>query len=402
MEVLVMYKFKYVFVLLSIVFLSCNEKPKDQNNAWDPGSGNFWGFLFAVYQPYSYNYYYFYSNKAVLLNSGKVLFLRYYNYSSYKDILYDPWTGIFKNSSASRTISSSNSFDTATPLLNGKVLVTQYSSAGAELYDPTSDTYTATGSMNNSSSNRVATLLKNGKVLITDVAGSSSSSKVAELYDPDTGTFSTTGSINASYRYGNTQTLLSNGKVLIAGYGYYYNTSAIYSATELYDPDTETFSYTGDMGTTRQDHTATLLPDGKVLIVGGYYSSSYYSTAELYDPSTGTFSNTGSMTTARQNHSATLLPSGKVLIAGGYNGSSLSSTEIYDPSTGTFSSGPDMPFTNSSSYYSRSNILSILLPTGKVLFTPSSSGSGSSSNSIYLYDPDTSSWETVSIDKIYD
>ena len=68
------------------------------------------------------------------------------------------------------------------------------------------------------------------------------------------------------------------------------------------------------------DHTATLLPTGKVLVAGGCrVVGSDLSSAELYDPATGTWTATGSLGTARQHHTATLLPSGKVLVAGGHN-----------------------------------------------------------------------------------
>src|ERR1700694_3824596 len=99
-----------------------------------------------------------------------------------------------------------------------------------------------------------------------------------------------------------------------------------------------TFNPTGNLTTARQFHTATLLTNGKVLVAGGWDTGlPVWASAELYDPSTGTFSATGSMSTSRVGHTATLLPDDRVLITGGdltvnsgWGASARSSAELYD------------------------------------------------------------------------
>ena len=123
--------------------------------------------------------------------------------------------------------------------------------------------------------------------------------------------FEETGSM-ATARAFHTATLLPDGKVLVAG-------SNDFSSIELYDPASGTWATTGSMIDGRAGHTATLLATGKVLVACGVNSSfGLLATAELYDPMTGTWSATGSLATARDVHTATLLADGKVLVAGGF------------------------------------------------------------------------------------
>jgi hypothetical protein len=185
-------------------------------------------------------------------------------------------------------------------------------------------------------------LLKDGRVLI--VGGGETST--AELYDPATGKFSRTGSM-AGIRYFHTATLLADGRVLIVGgrtAGPGAGLENDVASAELYDPATGKFRSTGSMARPREGHTATLLPDGRVLVAGGFSITSANgdtpSSAELYDPATGTFSPTGSMATGRIGHTATLLTNGLVLVAGGLTSDSkqsIGSAELYDPAKGSFS-----------------------------------------------------------------
>jgi len=266
---------------------------------------------------------------------------------------------------------------TATLLQNGKVLlaggfvnsVWDYSGISgsynvATLYDSATGAFSGTGNMTANRGDHTATLLANGKVLIAggadqDPTGTGLAS--AELYDPSTGTFTQTGSM-AVGRFLHTATLLQNGKVLIVG-GALTSTSNPVATAEVYDPATGTFTMTGAMATAREQHTATLLADGRVLIVGGTTSTGTgdlrpTATVEVYDPSTGSFSVTGSMAEARTFHTATLLPSGEVLVAGG--GDENSTAEVYDPATGSFSITGGMEI-------GRSGHTATLLPNGSVL-----------------------------------
>jgi len=287
----------------------------------------------------------------------------------------------------------------STLLPDGKVLVTGGDNSSgsarssAEIYDPsaTAGTFsTISAAMITSRYDHTATLLPDGRVLIAGGGNPGSVSLAnAELFDPTATTtpFSaTTGSMTTSRRY-HTATVLPNGKVLMAG-GMHLAGDAISSA-ELYDPTTKTFATTGNLGTGRTQHTATLLPNGKVLITGGSLSGSSYSApiAELYDPATGTFTSTGSLITPRYGHTATLLPNGKVLIAGG-NGytvgtsiSYLNSAELYDPATGTFSSTGNL-------VTGRTSHTASLLFNGKVLIAGGGNPGGYAAVS-ELYDPTT-------------
>jgi hypothetical protein len=182
-------------------------------------------------------------------------------------------------------------------------------------------------------------------------------------------------------RENHTATLLPSGKVLVVG-GFADNGGRL-SSSELYDPAAGSWSSTGSLGTGREGHTATLLPSGKVLVAGGGIVGSSLSSAELYDPAIGSWSSTGSLGTEREGQTATLLPSGKVLVTAGLtNGPPirfLSSAELYDPATGSWSS-------TDSVHTARFSHTATLLPSGKVLAAAGGQSSSGELNSAELYD----------------
>ena len=233
-----------------------------------------------------------------------------------------------------------NLLDNGTVLITGGMDSNYNPLPNAEIYDPTAGTFTLVGNLNTARDSQTTTLLNSGWVL---VAGGASITGVvdpplatAELYNPATESFLTTGSMSTA-RLAHTATLLNNGLVLVVG-GLDANNNLLSSA-EIYNPATPNFTLTGSLNAARQDHTATLLNNGMVLIVGGWDANyNPLGSAEIYNPVTGIFSTTGSLNTARSNHTATLLNNGKVLIAGGEdsNWNALASAEIYDPVSGTF------------------------------------------------------------------
>jgi hypothetical protein len=276
------------------------------------------------------------------------------------------------------------SVHSATLLPDGTVLIAGGMTNGerfldeAEIFDPATGAFSATGRMTAKRSTHAAIMLNTGKVLIMGGYGEGRLSS-AELYDPETKTFSPTPSMNAP-REGFTATLLNTGEVLIAGgYGRSYRESL--RSAELYDPQANMFTSVGDMADARASFAAVLLDDGRVLVMGGRSGNRLVASAEWYDPVTRQFTLAGNLATARHKHGAAKLPTGEVLVIGGATIESsggvgqFTSMEIYDPQTGMFA--PTTPLQEA-----RYKILDAVasFPDGRVVIA----GAG---QSVEVYDP---------------
>lgn len=219
---------------------------------------------------------------------------------------------------------------TLTTLADGRVLIAGglmsgavTATATAELYDPATNSWTATGSMTVPRSRHIAVPLTDGRVLVAGgianlLDGSSPVTPSAEIYDPSTETWAPTGSMTEPRR-NFPAVRLPDGRVFVSGGA----TNAIPDTTksaEIYDPATGRWIAVAPMAERRFNHEMTLLPDGRVLATGGGFPGHCTSlaTAEAYDPSADRWRRFDSMSTPRAVHVLATLPDGEVVAAGGW------------------------------------------------------------------------------------
>lgn len=292
--------------------------------------------------------------------------------------LYDPVSGSW-TATGDMKVARGDSVR-AIVLSDGRVLVVGgENEAGAELYDPENGAWTIAGTMPRPNGAAVGAVeLLDGRVLVLrgDQLGS------AVLYDPAIGTWTAVESTADARMSGAALARLPEGKVLLAG-GYGKTGAMPYA--ELFDPATGTWSATASMGEARAWPAVATLQDGRILVAGGTFSS----TAEIYDPETSLWAPTASMSTQRAEPSVVVLPDGRVLVAGGSmspGDPGTASAELYDATTGTWLAAGRLGM-------GRAGAAAVLLQDGRVLVVGGRGLVGDllvSVSSAELFDPGTS------------
>ena len=253
----------------------------------------------------------------------------------------DPGTGEW---SASGKMSTGRERGAAVLLSDGRVLYTGGKNKNlreqdsTEIFDPASGEWTEAAPMGQARSIHTATLLQDGRVLA--VGGGKPEGPyfaTAEVYDPSADTWTQVGAMRLP-RILHTATLLADGRVLVVGgkgEPVPNVDSQLRQTAELFDPETGEWSPAGEMAEGRAEHTATVLADGRVLVIGSLGNKA---TAEIYDPDTDAWYDAGAMEETRYRHTATLLADGSVLVVGGQSTDSVTiNSEVF--THGTFASG---------------------------------------------------------------
>lgn len=353
-----------------------------------------------------------FDHTATTLDTGEILLVGGQtdlgsSYYMPRPVLVTPWTNHWD---VLGFMSTERYRHTATPLADGRVLVTGGVVAGGdpadtEIFDPHTREWTRADDLTVPRAGHRAIRLQDGTVLV--VGGGNPDeprTALAERYDPLTGVWRPAGRIQA-HRGEHALTLLRDGRVLAVGgvSGAVYGPSAHrsdsdhrFDSVDLFDPATDSWQAAAPLLRGRLDHGATLLPDGRVLVAGGCCAGpsdgrhDELTSAELYDPRADAWQPTGSLNVGRWSHSAYLLPDGRVLVVGGCCSESVAaSAELYDPASGTWQS-------TSSLNRARSATGSTQLPDGRVVVISGCCDvSYEPFDSLEWYDPAAGVWRLV-------
>ena len=297
---------------------------------------------------------------------------------------------------------------TATRLQDGRVLLVGGDDPPTgELYDPATGTFERTGKLSEAQRfGMAAAPLAGDRVLVVggwDMTVGDDVTKwpltFGEVYDPATGTFSRTADMAQARGYLWTALTLPDGRVLIAGGevpdapagATESSSNRQLGSVELYDPASGAYLPGGSLLVPRSANTLSMLPDGRVLVAGGWTADGPTARAEIYDPATGTSTATGSMTTARAYHAAVTLADGRIVVVGGSGSGSgdptVGTVEIFDPASDTFRVAGRL-------VSERSNVSAVGLDDGRVLVAGGTNQDGSP-QTVEVFDPASGKSEVV-------
>lgn len=264
--------------------------------------------------------------------------------------------------------------------------------ASAEIYDPTTNSWTSTGALNlarNGVQPNGLTVLPNTKILISGSGVNSRSVHEAELYDPETGTWTETGSMSTPRTVHQT-VRLDDGRVLVTG-GIDWGLEVVHASTEIYNYETGEWTAAAPMSMPRFNHRAVRLHDGRVFVCGGNAGypvlDTVLDTAEMYDPATNRWALAKPMHQRRYAHGLALLKDGRVFVAGGASAANtpVAAAEVFDPATGMWTKVDEMA-------EPRWGPTAATLANGRVLVTGGMRGRFMRSKAAEVFDPESGKW----------
>lgn len=288
--------------------------------------------------------------------------------------------------------------DTVTTLSDGRVLVVGDLSSpgnwnGARVYSPIKGVWESTAYLADKRSWHTSTMLEDGTVLVT--GGRGVSGKVlhtVELFDPIDDSWTSTGVMKRG-RASHASVLLKDGRVLVLGG--FDNDLRTLASGEIYDPESQKWSFIADMSEARSFPTASVLRDGRVLVTGGSHTgagpAAMRRTAEIYNPVTNSWSSAGRFEVHRAGHSATVLRDGRVLVVGGAGpASTIAKAEIYDPDKNAWLPAGSLAM-------ARTGHSADTMSDGRIIVAGGWTNGGSAGHLVELFDPRVGTWLTLAV-----